>query len=268
MTSPKIYCATPLRNGEIHMATAMTMVAFWRDPNFTIAPTKGAFNGDVYRVRSRIARHFLATDATHLFFLDADVSAPADTLQRLVCANLPIVAAPYPKKHMRLGAGNYEPTWYPLGALEPHPIDGGEAHYVKALVPMGCTLIRREVIERLTEQFSEPRWDSPHRATLMRLLADTPPDSGARDALDAALRELDETNDKTFGDVVDDCLTVAIFDRELCKNPRHPTHPKNLWPEDFSFCLRAARLGVHAYVHMGCKAFHHEGGLVFPSEGV
>ena len=213
----KVYLATPLRGAHIHMATAATIINFCRDPNLILAQTEKSLNEDVSRTRSRIAHQFLKTDATHLFFLDADVSCPPATIHALLAAERPIVAAPYPKKHTRKWP-KVDPTWYPTGEME--------GPFQPALVPMGCTLIERSVIERMT----------------------------------AAHPEL------AFGEVVSGEMVPALFMLHLGPNPWHPEHPSNMWPEDFSFCLRAHALGIPSVVHMGTKAYHWEGSVCFPEE--
>ena len=241
MTTPKLYVATPLNHGNIHMATAVSMWRFFRDPNFVIAPQDGSYNGDVYRVRSRLARRFLKTDCTHLFFLDADVSCGPEVVQALIAADRPVVAAPYPKKHMRFYP-EYEPTWYPLGET----VDG----FQPALVPMGCTLIRRDAIERVS---AECVAQYERRAELLTELRG-----------DVLMYARDGAT--CFGDVVDNELTPHVFGPITGDNPIHPEHPPNAWPEDMSFCLRCNRLGIPTVMHMGVTAYHHEGGVVFPAK--
>ncbi len=254
--TPKLYVATPLNHGNIHAATAVTMWKFFRDPNFVIAPQDGAYNGDVYRVRSRLARRFLLTDCTHLFFLDADVSCEPVTLQKLIAAQRPVVAAPYPKKHYR-HFPNYEPTWYPMG------LQDGE--FMPALVPMGCTLIERSVVERVSRECVaafERRADTMRALT--QLLAEHHTSELEQPLRDAAQAVQDGAT--CFGDVVDNCIVPHIFGQIVGDNPIHPEHPPNAWPEDMSFCLRCNRLGIPTVMHMGTEAYHHEGGVMFPAK--
>ncbi len=261
--TPKLYVATPLNHGNIHMATAVSMWKFFRDPNFIIAPQDGSYNADVYRIRSRLARRFLKTDCTHLFFLDSDVSCEPITVQRLIAAERPVVAAPYPKKHFRLkkpdGSQGYEPTWYPTGAQD------GE--FIPALVPMGCTLIERSVIERVSRECEaafERRADALD--SLRGYIRGAILDELGQDhegPLDDAIAAL-EDGATCFGDVVDNVITPHIFGPITGDNPWHPEHPPNAWPEDMSFCLRCNRLDIPTVMHMGTEAYHHEGGVMFP----
>lgn len=257
--TPKLWVATPLNHGNIHMATAVSMWRFFRDPNFVIAPNDASYNGDVYRVRSRLARRFLKTDCTHLFFLDSDVSCGPEVLQALIAANRPVVAAPYPKKHNRFFP-EYEPTWYPLGDV----VDG----FQPALVPMGCTLIERSVIERVSRECVAAY---ERRAELLDyLLRRDAPRSDRREKEEDGLLELAmqhvQDSATCFGDVVDNELTPHVFGQIVGDNPIHPEHPPNAWPEDMSFCLRCNRLGIPTVMHMGVTAYHHEGGVMFPAK--
>lgn len=249
--TPKLYVATPLDHGQIHMATAVTMFQFFSDPNFVIAPNPdGSFNEDVYRVRSRIAAKFLETDCTHLFFLDSDVSAPPVTLQKLVAAQKPIVAAPYPKKHYRL-LPNYEPSWYPMGETV------GE--FQPALCPMGCTLIERAVIEAVSGACVA---ESDRREAMRTKLHSAQEWLGFdayQDAINSAGRSA-----TVFYDIADKKLIPCTFAPIIGGNPRDATMPPNMWPEDMSFCMRANALGFGSFMHMGTTAYHHDGNQVFP----
>jgi hypothetical protein len=266
----KLFVACPLRGAHLHAATSMSLLRLIADPEVTYHYDT-SLNEDLVRVRSRLAAKFLDTDADHLLFVDSDVSFPIATVHTLIAANQPIVGAPYPKKshepvrtsrpYAKRADGKTTlvaaPTWWPLGNTR----DDG---LMPALVPMGCTLIQREVIEAVAASQSEPHWQSPHRPTLERLLLEVEADSPAHAAIAEAIRQLDEANDLTYADIADKRDVVAIFMLKCGMGPKCAN--RNLWPEDYSFCMRANALGFESFVHMGTEAFHHEGSIMFPVE--
>lgn len=85
-------------------------------------------------------------DATHLFFIDADLKFPAQAFIGLVRSGLPICAGVYRRRQ--------EPEDYPVRFAE-HPESGGawvEDDWVMAdRVPTGFLCISRKVIEEMAE---------------------------------------------------------------------------------------------------------------------
>lgn len=254
-TTPKLFVAMPLDHDMLHAQTATSMWAFFRDPNFVVQPSKGWFNEDVYRVRSAYAHAFLKTDCTHLFFLDSDNSCEPPTVWALVNANVPIVAAPYVKKHARWLPG-HQPVWKRKLEATDNPLR-------PALVPMGCTLIRRDVIERMTEFYGGTTWRNPARDVLVRMISTAGDEERA--ALVAAVEKLDDSDNITFFNDAQNENIVALFDRIMSVDTIFPDDPRrNLWAEDFSFCMRANAIGIDSYVHMGTGALHHDGTTTYP----
>lgn len=52
----------------------------------------------IQRARNHIVAHFLASDCTHLFFIDADIGFTADCVLRILAHDQPIMAGLYRKK--------------------------------------------------------------------------------------------------------------------------------------------------------------------------
>lgn len=69
--------------------------------------------GHLPEVRHRILGEAVKDDCTHLLWLDADMTFPADTLMVLLRHNLPVVGANYPRRQMPP-----IPTTYALGTFE------------------------------------------------------------------------------------------------------------------------------------------------------
>jgi hypothetical protein len=126
---------------------------------------------DLVRVRSRAVRKFLTeTDGTHLLFVDSDVSFEPATIRTLVALDLPIVALPYPKRDIHWGrvyeaarAGkNPEAAAYEyVVRSEKETVDARGILDVKG-VGMGCTLLRRDMLEEMTFAYKDEleAWDN------------------------------------------------------------------------------------------------------------
>ncbi len=104
-------------------------------------------NVPIEMARDVLASRFLATAHPNLLFLDADIRPP-DGFLDLVDRKLPVVAGwcpvmtrdfeLYPNLFRRKEGGGYQPCW-----------EESEGLIEVDAVGMGCTLIRREVFERL-----------------------------------------------------------------------------------------------------------------------
>lgn len=103
------------------------------------------------RARNQIVQATLQTEATHLWFVDTDVVFEPDIIDKLIRADKPIVSAHY--------MGIRDSTTFPVGNIK-FPDGHWEKASYKTLkgrkgvrevtgVGMGCTLIKREVLEAL-----------------------------------------------------------------------------------------------------------------------
>lgn len=102
-------------------------------------------------MRNAHVAKFLASDATHLVFLDYDMQWNAAGLMRLVTANMPVVTGNYRVKN----------AWGRWVSLEKRDAEGsvrgiarqdGDGHLVEAAqIAMGFTCIKREVFEVMAE---------------------------------------------------------------------------------------------------------------------
>jgi len=107
----------------------------------------------VYDARESAAKHFLESDCDYLLFLDSDMVPPRDTIARLVEHDKPIVSALAFKR-----VPNYEPCIFKTVA------EGGSEiyrDYPKGLIEvagvgMACTLIKREVFEKVPQPWFMP----------------------------------------------------------------------------------------------------------------
>jgi GT2 family glycosyltransferase len=104
----------------------------------------------ISRARNELVQHFLDTPATHMFSVDTDIVFEPGILEMLLKADKPIVGAHY----MGLSdTGNF-----PVGNVQEHgmwakatykSLKGRKGIRPIGAVGMGCTLIKREVLESL-----------------------------------------------------------------------------------------------------------------------
>ena len=103
----------------------------------------------VPRARNNLVAKFLANkDATHLMFVDADISWEPESVLRMVLHNKGVVCGAYPMKS--------EPVKYVLnvlkGAKHGHPL------YEVSTAGTGFMLIKREIIEALVAAMPETKY--------------------------------------------------------------------------------------------------------------
>lgn len=105
-----------------------------------------AVGGDCYvaRARNTLARQFLDSDATHLFFLDADMGWDPEGVLKILRHDRPIVGGAYPLKR--------EAEDYPVSMIcDPDGRCAYDGDLMEAeWVPTGFLCIRREVFSDLT----------------------------------------------------------------------------------------------------------------------
>lgn len=228
-------------------------------------------NDDVVKVRSRMVRSFLETDATHLFFVDDDVSFEPVLLRGLLAARRDFVSAPYPRRDrvhwervaqlaragMKIAVEAAAYT-YSIG-LTPAQLRGewevDSAHCAKIdWIGLGCGLLSRSCAEAMVAHHQKLGLDSETVSGMLQC------DGVGRSQLEARIRVLVEEVEAwrmgrrglDFDDLLDGrhYPTVALFNL-MNRGP--------LYGEDRSFCtrLREAGFDVDLYFGAGSPATHH-----------
>lgn len=151
---PKVLIAIPTM-GQINALTVVSLINFFaqsvnqKDKNIMFYPTMGI--KPVEKARNEIVDQFLKTDATHLFWIDADTIPPLDALDKMLKHDKDIVSGLTPiieHDPMRANdsAGFYK-KWNCVGEddqlLKPNmglvPIKGAGG---------SCLLVKRKVYEK------------------------------------------------------------------------------------------------------------------------
>jgi len=143
-----IYFGLPMYGG---MCSEATMVGFLK---FVVIATKLkiGFSVDVIyneslipRARNNLVAKFLASNATHMMFIDVDLAFDADEILKLLCNNQDVVGGLYPKKSL--------PISYVVNTVEnPQVIDD---MVEVSTIGTGFMMIKRHVIEKMIMCYPE-----------------------------------------------------------------------------------------------------------------
>ena len=144
----RVFVATPAYDGRVLTDYAISIAE-----SFLVAPVNGIYatatvmgNGAFIEIaRNHFVRMFLESDATHLFFIDADLRWEARAFVELARADKPICAGAYRKRQ--------DPEEYPIRYVS-NP-DGTimirDGWIMADRVATGFLCIRRDVIQRMVD---------------------------------------------------------------------------------------------------------------------
>lgn len=143
------YVATPAYNGKVDTDYAIALAESCQMATVHGIRVTAAVMGNgafIDLARNTFAAMFLKTDATHLFYIDADLRWEPRAFVGLLTSGRPVVAGAYRKRE--------EPESYPLRWVEEDggivPVDGG---WIKCdRVATGFLCIERRVIEEMAKE--------------------------------------------------------------------------------------------------------------------
>lgn len=164
---PKIYVATPAYGGQImafYMLGVINLFNLARDLGIEVEVDVLANESLITRGRNTLTHRFLKSNATHLMFIDADISFDPRSILQMVGANVDIITGLYPKKSIdwgrvesavKLGVPK-DQLRYHTGDFVVNLVD----YATEVTVPMGqpleilaggtgFMLIQRQVLERM-----------------------------------------------------------------------------------------------------------------------
>jgi hypothetical protein len=112
----------------------------------------------VQRARNTIVAHFLASDCSHLLFVDADIGFGAEAVLRLLAHDRPVIGGLYRRK--RLDREDWAVEWALRedGTVRRDPDTGA---LEVAAIGTGFLCLRRDALERMAAAFPGTRY-RPH----------------------------------------------------------------------------------------------------------
>jgi hypothetical protein len=165
--TPKLLVATPMYGGMCHGSYTLGMIQMVAVFTQARVPFQYAYMMNeslITRARNSLANDFLATDCTHMMFIDADIGFNPSDILRMINANKDIICGIYPKKEIDW----IQVTKAVVNGVQPQDLKNHTGAFVVNLVDdaksaegdinspiqisnggTGFMLIRREVFEGL-----------------------------------------------------------------------------------------------------------------------
>jgi hypothetical protein len=109
----------------------------------------------ISRARNAAAAEFLSSDATHLLFIDADISFDPEDVLKLIRSNKDVICSPYPKKYIKDNPNDGRPFEPVDFAVSGSMRKVSEKEYEIQSVATGFLLIKRKVFENLIDKYPE-----------------------------------------------------------------------------------------------------------------
>lgn len=100
---PHLMIATPCYGGQMAVAYVSSLLALQQAcfaQNIKVQFNLRSGDALITRVRSELAAEFIASDATHLLFIDADIGFQPEQVFRLLAFDADVTAAAYPLKRI------------------------------------------------------------------------------------------------------------------------------------------------------------------------
>jgi hypothetical protein len=208
-------------------------MAYAKSAGFEISLSMLGDDALISRARSTLLAAFLDDpSATHLLFVDADISFEPQQVERLLRFDKDFVGALYPLKSIdwnlipqrcvERGEGVQQAALSYVGTFSPAPELKREGDFATAIyVGGGFQLIRRSALERMIAAYPETRFSHVHNL----------PKTGFRDLTPSS-------NLYALFDCIIDPETGAYLS------------------EDYSFCLRWRRIGGDIWIDVASKLTH------------
>ena len=183
---PKIFVATPMYGGMctgMYASAIMQLVGVCGQSGMMMYYSFMMNESLITRARNSMAHDFLKSDATHMMFIDADISFNPQDIPRMVQADVDIICGLYPKKEINwvqvadMVKKGVPPDQLHLhtGAFVVNLPHGQETTSGNANLPLeianggtGFMLIKRKVFEKLAETVPSYTNDMYHAVDTVR----------------------------------------------------------------------------------------------------
>lgn len=173
---PVIFIATPCFGGMVtkdYMNSVISLMQLGATSNIQFLLAMLGNDALITRSRNTLVSSFLnETAATHMLFIDADISFEPDAVLRLLRSNKDVVGAMYPIKDYDWEQASTAPSsseTYPQAAMRyvGTPIPGRSAEWDGACstayyIGTGMMLIKRSVVEKMIAAYPELRYTGIH----------------------------------------------------------------------------------------------------------
>lgn len=152
---PRLFLAVPVYGGvDPHFYKSMLDLVTTKERAYHLRVRDYIGDSLVCRARNRLVADFLASDSTHLFFIDSDLIFSPEHVERIAAhaaRGVAIVAGLYPKKQRELG-------WVCNMLETPTAPDEHDLQPVK-YAGTGFLCIAREVFVKMMEAYPDARYD-------------------------------------------------------------------------------------------------------------
>lgn len=230
---PFIYLATPCYGGSLNVLFAQSLLAFQmacRDAGIGLHIDLMGGDALITRARSRLAAQFLAhPEATHLFFVDADIGFAADNVFRLLKADKDVAAGVYPLKSIDWTKARSAA----LGGVA--DIQAAAVGYVVRFIPTPDSSVEVDDVSGFAKVAYAGTGFLMIRRAAMQRVVDAHPELKAR---------MGDMNDRLAPEA------TMIFDTMI-----EPETGQYL-SEDYAFCRRWADLGGEIWADFNSRLTH------------
>jgi len=237
MSQPSILLATPCFGGLVsqnYMLSVIRLMSYAKSAGFDVSLSMVGYDALISRARSTLVAAFLDNPAaTHLLFVDADISFEPQQVERLLKFDKDFSGALYPLKSMdwdlipqrcvERGEQVREAALSYVGTFSPDPERKQEGDFATGIyVGGGFQLIRRSALGRMIVAYPE---------THFRCVQSLPMTGSRRDTTQSS-------NLFALFDCIIDPETGAYLS------------------EDYSFCLRWRQIGGEIWIDVASKLTH------------
>ncbi|MGA2457382.1 MAG: hypothetical protein ABSF85_07440 [Terriglobales bacterium] len=237
MSQPLILLATPCFGGMVsqgYMLSVIRLMSYAKSAGFDVSLSMLGYDALISRARSTLVAAFLDNPAaTHLLFVDADISFEPQQVERLLRFDKDFTGALYPLKSIdwdfipqrcvERGESVQQAALSYVGTFCPEAERKQEGDFVTGIYAGGgFQLLRRGALERMIATYPETHFSRVHGL----------PMSGTR-------REAVQSSNLF---ALFDCIIDAEAGAYLS--------------EDYSFCLRWRRIGGEVWIDAASKLTH------------
>jgi FkbM family methyltransferase len=153
---PKLFVALPCY-GDMPAVFVRCLASLIQSPPCSLQVKLAIGDSLVSRARNSLTGDFLASDCTHLLFIDTDLIFSSEHIARLLSHNTPLVGGFYPKKQ------DGDLAWVCNALIDHHPPETAAGLQELRYIGTGFMLVERQVFERMIDSTIAYRADHTGR---------------------------------------------------------------------------------------------------------